>query len=1679
MNRRLLAFLITLITSILLLVLNDTVQGRPISASPSSLVLLAEPSPTALPPGSDGNSTTDTNIVAAPAACTGSSCTVLSTLTWQQTPLTLEQGAIFTILYTSGTWTVDSRVTGFPYVGPNGYSSDIDNQITPGCKVDSSLPFARLLGQIGSGATFSVGEGGIFTANASGVLALRINDSDTCLGDNDGAITLMVANAIDLEATTIEIDTQPICANSSNTFTAFIRNNGLSESGFFQIRWDADGQFFYGGHNSIPANATDRHDHIWDNLPLGQHTLNFVIDYDNLVAESDETNNQHTITFTAIDCSPTPTVQFGASAYTINENGQAGSFQEVTLSGASSQPVTVQFTTSNGTATAGSDYTAQNITLTFNPNQTSQTFFVPILQDNLDENDETVNLTLSNPTNATLGTLINAALTIFDDDLLPTVQFSNVNYSINENGGSTTIQVTLSAVSGRTVAVNYATGNGTAISGSDYQASSGAFSFDPGQTSKTFIVPIINDNIVEPDETVNLTLGSPGNASLGAPVNAILTIINDDATPTHTPTATSTTTATPSPTSTSTATRTPTPTSTSQPCYSLTTSVNLGSGGTIGISPLPNCQGNKYTQGTVVSLSATANTGYVFSQWSGSGSGNQNPLTITMDRDKNITANFNLLPRSSISGRVLDTNNNPISGITVADGAGHAVTTDAGGSYTLSDLAAGTYTLTPSKSNYTFSPTSRTITVPGNATGVDFTGIQLQLCGPMDVAFVVDTTTSMGEAINNVKTGLTQILASIEIASSNDYRVALVTFGENINIRENFAPNNRVAVEPKFQGLSLSGGGSNEPEASDEALNTVVNGLLATGRPQNVNFTPTFRAEALKVIILVTDARPGGFDDAFTLGVDDVNAHNRAIQANAQQIKISAVFVPTGFSPVDHPMVRAIMQDYAGTTNGVFIETASNGSGTSATINNIIARCGTTFSISGKTTDASGNAISGATITDGSGHIATTDTTGSYTLSGLAGGAYTLTPSKSSYTFAPASRTVTVPPNATEMNFVGTSQSVVKPPLLIVHGIQTVNFDGGYKCKSSPDRFNGSNSTLSDLPRWFAEDGYDVWIAYLDSSPLHTPSLAKNSKCLRKQIDALYNQTNQQKITLVAHSMGGLVSRACLSFKDCRNKVNSLYTLGSPHGGLNWKLASKVILFAAEQYLKAHKIPIPVGKGICIWQTGLCEMSTERMLLFNNTHRNQRRILYTFIGGDATPQIPGWIFRWTEGANDGLVGSRSAVGWTSATKWFLPSNWPNRSMPYQYWTDEVHVSNFRGFAYYASRDGGQSQSYQCIKSQMGKIARPSFCRDPNSIQDATETAQIPNLSETTVSVEGFVLDNQIITHTVNVDTNGASAFVLAWPEGDIGFKLVQPDGQLITPEYATANPSRVSYEVITNDPKFPPLATYIITSTLPGAWRLVVQGKNVGIQGAGYIGFVMMDTNRTLSFGQNANLYKVGDTAVFTAALVGPNGGISGAAVSALLNRPDGITETLLLADVGGGVYQISYVVPNAGGHVAMTIIASGNDGTTPFNRQTEAIWTIVPQVAQFTSVVSDQPEDRNDDGRYDALLVDVQIAVTQPSTYTLSAQLGKGDVMINSTSTDAELIVPGTYTIRLSFDGEDIGASRVDGPYTVSNAILTDSDIGVPVATVETLYTTATYRANQFVTDEGTMIYLPIIGRN
>ena len=202
----------------------------------------------------------------------------------------------------------------------------------------------------------------------------------------------------------------------------------------------------------------------------------------------------------------------------------------VTLSAASTQTVTVGYTTANGTASAPSDYAASSGTVTFAPGVTTQPVPVAIVPDAEVEANETFAVILQSPVNATVGDASGTA-TITNDDAGPALAVNDV--SVAEGTGtapSAVFTVTLSAASTQTVTVGYLTANGTATAPADYAASSGTVTFAPGVTTQPVAVAIVPDAIVEGNEQFTVTLQSPVNATLGD-ASGTATITNDDAAP--------------------------------------------------------------------------------------------------------------------------------------------------------------------------------------------------------------------------------------------------------------------------------------------------------------------------------------------------------------------------------------------------------------------------------------------------------------------------------------------------------------------------------------------------------------------------------------------------------------------------------------------------------------------------------------------------------------------------------------------------------------------------------------------------------------------------------------------------------------------------------------------------------------------------------------------------------------------------------------------------------------------------------------------------------------------------------------------------------------------------------------------------------------------------------------------
>jgi Calx-beta domain len=237
-------------------------------------------------------------------------------------------------------------------------------------------------------------------------------------------------------------------------------------------------------------------------------------------------------------------VWFSIADSSVSEAGGTMTFT-VTKTGTATQTHAVSYATANGTATAGSDYTAKTGTLSFGIAAVTKTITVSITNDSTYEGDEALLVNLSTPTNGAGIADGSATGTVIEDDPSGppgTLQFTAASTSVSETSGSVTLTVSRTNGSAGAASVVCATVDGTATASPDYTAVSTTLSWSSGETtSKSCTVPIVNDTLHEgywinvmgsnvwiPVETFSATLSGAMGATLGAQTSESVSITDND-----------------------------------------------------------------------------------------------------------------------------------------------------------------------------------------------------------------------------------------------------------------------------------------------------------------------------------------------------------------------------------------------------------------------------------------------------------------------------------------------------------------------------------------------------------------------------------------------------------------------------------------------------------------------------------------------------------------------------------------------------------------------------------------------------------------------------------------------------------------------------------------------------------------------------------------------------------------------------------------------------------------------------------------------------------------------------------------------------------------------------------------------------------------------------------------------
>jgi len=337
---------------------------------------------------------------------------------------------------------------------------------------------------------------------------------------------------------------------------------------------------------------------------------------------------------------------------------------------------------------------------------------------------------------------------------------------------------------------------------------------------------------------------------------------------------------------------------------------------------------------------------------------------------------------------------------------------------------------------------------------------------------------------------------------------------------------------------------------------------------------------------------------------------------------------------------------------------------------------------------------------------------------------------------------------------------------------------------------------------------YSVFFADIQSNALYTPPIEQNVQKLIEAIDQAKATTPAQpKVILIAHSMGGLISRAYIENNSVyRGDVKELFTFGSPHNGVYEAVLG---YFASPGGLVSY----------CLLQPAVCEFSTPGMWLFNLRYSARNtNVKYHTVNGNANSPLSGLgkvLEALTPGEDDATVSVSSGLGLTG---------YLDRKE-----TEEVHASQLGTKDYFKS-DAGQSTSYtQCLKPVLVDGAQncgSQSTRRPTRGPVSSSTSHTP-------FIYGTLQAGQVVTNAMALE-GGSTLFATSWQTGTLAVTLVDPNNQVIDPSFAASNPGIVSYE------NSDTLATYNFPNAIAGMWRVVLQGISVPPEGSNFNTFAIL-----------------------------------------------------------------------------------------------------------------------------------------------------------------------------------------------------------------------------------------------
>jgi len=426
---------------------------------------------------------------------------------------------------------------------------------------------------------------------------------------------------------------------------------------------------------------------------------------------------------------------------------------------------------------------------------------------------------------------------------------------------------------------------------------------------------------------------------------------------------------------------------------------------------------------------------------------------------------------------------------------------------------------------------------------------------------------------------------------------------------------------------------------------------------------------------------------------------------------------------------------------------------------------------------------------------------------------------------------------------------------------------------------------------------------------------------LSKEIDDIKSETGVEKVDLVVHSMGGLISR-WYTTHGYKNDVRKLIMIATPNHGS--ELCSDTYATMLSIFLN---IPLDyhIGKArtqMIPGSTFLNELNHGPWYRCSGTDTINSNIHHEIIAGTDSWFITRWILK---GDDDGVVRVDSAQ---------LDGVIPDL-MPYNHITLCQEDTVFNKVLYFL-------QDNRAIKPQ-------------NLVSMQAQQSPLMPVQEIP-EVFSFINSSEEKSHNIPISFTNELNFFLLWQEGDINFTLITPNGTQINPFVAAINDNVTYY----SDENFT-IEGYDINNPESGIWTVNVTAINISEDGQDYSIRTLLDTNLTISFDLDTYYYYPNEDINITVSVTNNGIPLTGTSVAAIIEKPDKTTDYITLYDDGShgdylindGIYSNIYSNTNINGIYNMIATASGSINDEHFIRETFiTVW--VEQYPDLTLNASD-----------------------------------------------------------------------------------------------------------------------------